>query len=340
MRNNHKITGWTTRITTFSLLCLWASVANADPSVTKRPLAESGPTPVKATVLILDVDSIDSAHQNFSANVVLRLGWKDPRLARNGGEGNAIYDLQEVWHPRVRVVNQQKAWQTFPEQVEVSPDGDVVYRQRLWGTFAQPLRLHRFPFDEHTFQIQLVATGYQPHEVNLVDDDRYVSSIVSNLSLADWTVQDWKSVTTPYSPAPGYPAYTSYTFSFQAKRLIGYYLFKVILPLGLIVMMSWIVFWIDPKESGIQISVSITSMLTLIAYRFMVGTMLPRVSYLTRLDYFILASTLLVFTSLLEVITTYTLARSDRLTLARSIDRWSRLAFPLVAVVIFMASLW
>jgi hypothetical protein len=51
---------------------------------------------------------------------------------------------------------------------------------------------------------------------------------------------------------------------------------KVILPLILIVAMSWIVFWIDPEESGIQISVAITTMLTLIAYRFAVGADLPK----------------------------------------------------------------
>jgi hypothetical protein len=35
----------------------------------------------------------------------------------------------------------------------------------------------------------------------------------------------------------------------------------------MIVAMSWLVFWIDPKESGSQINVAITTMLTLIAVR-------------------------------------------------------------------------
>jgi hypothetical protein len=37
-------------------------------------------------------------------------------------------------------------------------------------------------------------------------------------------------------------------------------------------------------------------MLTLIAYRFSIGELVPKVAYLTRLDYFILGSTLMVFT--------------------------------------------
>jgi hypothetical protein len=44
-----------------------------------------------------------------------------------------------------------------------------------------------------------------------------------------------------------------------------------------------------------QVSIAMTSMLTLIAYRFAIDSQLPRLPYMTRLDVFILASTLLVF---------------------------------------------
>jgi hypothetical protein len=69
-------------------------------------------------------------------------------------------------------------------------------------------------------------------------------------------------------------------------------------------MMSWTVFWIDPTNGGPQISVAVTSMLTLIAYRFAIGSEVPKLPYLTRLDGFILAGSLLVFLSLIEVMLT------------------------------------
>lgn len=99
------------------------------------------------------------------------------------------------------------------------------------------------------------------------------------------------------------------------------------------------VFWIDPQESGTQISAAITTMLTLIAYRFAVGNDIPRVSYLSRLDYFILGSTFLVFTSLIEVVVTSTYGRIGQLDRARSIDRWARILFPLIFVLIAFESL-
>ncbi|MFV2073735.1 MAG: hypothetical protein ACC742_13935, partial [Thermoanaerobaculales bacterium] len=45
--------------------------------------------------------------------------------------------------------------------------------------------------------------------------------------------------------------------------------------MAIIVFMSWVVFWIDPRHVGPRISVAVTSMLTLIAYRFLLGQLLP-----------------------------------------------------------------
>src|SRR4029077_14072485 len=88
-----------------------------------------------------------------------------------------------------------------------------------------------------------------------------------------------------------------------------------ILPFGhsllLIVMMSSTGFWIHPTKGGPEISVAVTSMLTLIAYRFAIGSEVPKLPYLTRLDAFILASSLLVFLSLIEVMLT---TKNSRLT--------------------------
>jgi hypothetical protein len=95
-----------------------------------------------------------------------------------------------------------------------------------------------------------------------------------------------------------------------------------------IVIMSWVVFWVDPTDSGVQFGIATTSMLTLIAYRFAIGTRIPPVPYLTRLDSFILLSTVLVFGALVQVVVTSAMAASNRLEGARRLDRVCRLLFP------------
>ena len=125
----------------------------------------------------------------------------------------------------------------------------------------------------------------------------------------------------------------------EAERLGGYYWIKVIAPLILIVAMSWAVNWIDPKDVGTKISITITAMLTLIAYRFAIGATLPQISYLTRMDLFILFATILIYASLVTVVTTAAFSNKGKPEIARRIDRVSRWGFPLFFVASWVVSM-
>ena len=152
----------------------------------------------------------------------------------------------------------------MPEDVIVRPDGTVIYRQRVWGQFSQPLNLKDFPFDEQVFDIHFITIGIFKDEIELIEDDELPCGISEKLSQADWHVVDWEAKRKSYSPIAGIPETEGFIFTFRAKRKIGYYIMKIIIPLVLIVIMSWVVFWIDPKESATQVGVAVTSMLTLI----------------------------------------------------------------------------
>ena len=111
----------------------------------------------------------------------------------------------------------------------------------------------------------------------------------------------------------------------------------MILPLVLIVIMSWAVFWITPTDASPQISIAVTSMLTLIAYRFAIDNQLPRLPYTTDLDAFILMSTVLVFFSFIEVLVTTILENQKRNRLAITIDRSCRVIFPVIFLLASMS---
>ena len=104
-------------------------------------------------------------------------------------------------------------------------------------------------------------------------------------------------------------------------------------------MMSWAVFWIEPNDANTQMAVAVTAMLTLIAYRFAVDSDVPRLPYLTRLDSFILMSSVLVFLSLIEVTVTTKFANRNRLPLALKIDTYCRWIFPIVFAIASIVTL-
>jgi Neurotransmitter-gated ion-channel ligand binding domain/Neurotransmitter-gated ion-channel transmembrane region len=305
-------------------------------AVIDRPNADSGPTKISVGIWVVDINKIDSAEQTFTAEVALVLRWKDPRLTHTGS-GVVRYPLEQIWHARAGIANETNSVrQRFPESAEVEPDGTVLYRQLYTGAFTQSLRLQSFPFDRQTFHVQLVAVRYQPDEIRFVPDQDWIrnglkqaSGIAPKITLPDWTIEKWETKPLTYALAPGLQ-YSSYAFEFTASRNVQYYILKVILPLVLIVIMSWAVFWTDPVNASAQLSVAVTSMLTLIAYRFAVDTQLPRLPYMTRLDVLFLISTLLVFFSLIEVVITMILDNKQQTERAKTIDRYCRAIFPVI----------
>src|SRR6266446_8595122 len=163
----------------FPLLVVFAlsirlALGSEAPALIDRLNADSGPTQISVGIWVADISSIDSAQQTFTAEIAVVLRWKDPRLAHTGN-GVVRYPLEQVWHPRVAIVNETNSVShKFPDSVEVEPDGTVNYRQRYAGAFTQPLRLQSFPFDRQTFRVQLVAVRYRPNEVMFVPDQDWI----------------------------------------------------------------------------------------------------------------------------------------------------------------------
>jgi hypothetical protein len=313
------------------------------PALIERPASGNGPTQVSVGIWTVDITNIDSAQQNFTADLVIVLRWKDARLAHTG-TGVAHYALDQIWTPRVGIANETSSVvRKLLESAEVEPDGTVLYRQRYVGSFTQSLRLQSFPFDRQAFRIQFVAIRYRPNEVMFVPDENWIrdglqqaAGISPSITLSDWTVEKWDAKAHIYALTPGMQ-YSGYIFEFTASRNVQYYILKVILPLVLIVMMSWAVFWIDPNTSNSQLSIAVTSMLTLIAYRYAVDSQLPRLPYLTRLDVFFLISTLLVFFSLIEVLITTIMDNNHQTARAKKIDRYCRVIFPAIFAIASIA---
>ena len=314
-----------------------ADAAEKEELKARRPDEWRGPTKIHFLVFVIDIDSIDDANQNFAANVYIRLRWQDRRLADPQSSTRQVL-LDQVWNPRLVLVNQTGlVAKALPEVVQVNPDGTVLYFQRYTGKLSQPLNLSNFPLDSHAFTIQFAGAGYTADELEFVPEViRGVSggSIANNLSLPDWKILKHGVSTLPYQPIEAVRA-ASFAFHFDAARSVGYYLWQVVLPLAVVVAMSWAAFWVGRDNVGVRTGVATSSILTLIAQRFVIGNLLPRLPYMTRMDYFTVGSTVLVFLALVVVILTYLLVNTDHDVAARRVDLSARLAFPALFASLF-----
>jgi len=306
----------------------------------KRPSRWGEPTYVKVFIFVIDVDEVNSANQNFSASVYYEASWDNP-LLRHEGPGPVVRRMTDVWTPRLAIVNQQQSWSAFPSFVEVSPEGEVVLRQKVWGWFSQPLDLKDFPLDQQTLTIHVAAAGLLEGEVKLVPLEKAQgrqSGVHKGFSLPDFDVMSWKAESRPYIPFEGEVGVPGYIMEIQIKRRPSFFIWKVIFPLCLIVIMSWIPRWLDPKESGTNIGISTTAFLTLVAYLFAITVLLPKVSYLTRIDDFILLSTLLVFVGLFQTVISTYLISLGHVTQVERVNKLSRMAYPLLLLIVLAIS--
>jgi Neurotransmitter-gated ion-channel ligand binding domain/Neurotransmitter-gated ion-channel transmembrane region len=312
------------------LLITAAAVGQAAETRIDRPDPAGTPTQVAFGIVVLDVSSVESAQQSFTADVGLLVKWRDPRLVL-AGAGLRSMALHEVWNPDIHLVNQRSITKMIEDYVDVDADGNVTYRQRFSGQFSNAIHLRDFPFDEHDFHIRFISVKYTEQEVSFSNEPlREKTGLADEFLVADWKVTSWAVSAKPRDSKMLSLPRAGLLFQFHAKRKAGFYVLKLILPLSLIVFMSWIVFWLDPSRVDAQIGLAATAVLTLIAFRFSIENLLPPVSYLTRLDYFLTGCTWLVFMAMLEVVITARMVNDDHLPSARRVDRWSRGIFPVL----------
>ena len=313
-------------------LALSAS-ASAAPAPGRHPPPEY-PTQVSVGVRVIHVWSIDDVNENFSADLLVTLRWRDPRLAHRSTPGldRTASSVGDFWHPQLVILNQRELKTTF-ERVEVDEDGAVIHYRRYSAQLSSDADLLEFPFDRVVLPVTLISPLYRGDEVELVVDD-YYTGVGDGPLPTGWTLGPSESLVSTYRLASQGQEIPRIDYRIRAQRRLGYYLWKVFLPLGLIVFMASTVFWIDPTLLGPQVSVATGSIFTLIAFQLSLGSLLPRLDHLTRADHFVVGCTLLVFSALGEAIVTGALARRGSEALAMRVDKWSRWIYPALFVAL------
>lgn len=98
---------------------------------------------------------------------------------------------------------------------------------------------------------------------------------------------------------------------FHLVRDIGYYMVQMYIPSMLIVMLSWISFWLNVNAVPGRISLGVLTVLTMTQQSSTVNATLPRVSYTKAIDIWMSMCLVFVFAALIEFAVANVLARKD-----------------------------
>ncbi len=160
-------------------------------------------------------------------------------------------------------------------------------------TFGTEFDLQSFPFDKQKLKIQKIQSRYYLDEffsIHEVATENYLDQFVKKNPIEGWNIVDHKlSYSAVYDEdAGGYRDNALIELTIERKS--SYYFFKIILPIALILLVCWSSLWITPREIESRLTITIVCLLSLIAYNFVIDSDLPKLEYLTTMDYIILIS--------------------------------------------------
>lgn len=307
--------------------------------ILQPPPYNGQPLEVTIGLHIVNVAAIDEVSEQFQLDAYMFERWKDPRLAfspEGPQDQERNYAFGQIWIPQLEMINASTPRQRDEISIMVSPDGTVRYAERLLVTLSSSFELRRFPFDEQRLMVIIhpfLVDG--PHiKFKLNNTSTWTASeFRSYSSLAQWHLI---SMTSQLLVAPTYGGLTmpEARFEIDVKRRSSFYIWKVFLPLLLMVFLSWAVFWIEASDLSNQITVAVTTILTVIAFAFAISATMPRLPYLTYIDAFFLECYIYVFLAVVELMTVHVTHRSEvRRDLGLRIRKYSRFAIPAAFVV-------
>lgn len=99
--------------------------------------------------------------------------------------------------------------------------------------------------------------------------------------------------------------FTTITVSYTFQRRLGYYVLQVYIPDILIVLLSWIAFWMNPESAGDRLTIGITTILTIMFLSGAVNASMPPVSYAKAVDWYLITSFAFIFLSVIESLAAY-----------------------------------
>jgi hypothetical protein len=292
--------------------------------------------PVSIGVKMQQLTSVNQKSENFGVVATIVMHWQDPRLAYDpetvqdrfkvfmGDAFSTEMNRQGQTWPQYTIVNQQNRQWVQNRFVLVRPDGEAVSLERVSLTLQAPdFDFRNFPFDKQRFYIRFDLLA--PEWMFQFREMENYSEVGEKLGEEEWVITAFETniSTGQILQRP----VSRFNFEFSAKRHVEYYFFRILLPLIVIISVSWILFFL--KDYAKRVDAAGANLLLFIAFNFAISSDLPRLGYLTFLDTLLISAFLV--TAIVLILSVY-LRRQDmkgRDRFVARVDRYVITFYPL-----------
>ena len=257
---------------------LRAADTTAAPAATRK--AELG-------VYILDITDIDEPGGKFTLHVLLGTYWQDPAQAFEGKEPKvlredaAMGEVNTIWRPMVEFNRTTAPAELHHALLRIHPDGRVEFERQLTVQIATQLDLRKLPFDTQTLSIELESFQHLAGAVDLVLPEKNLR-MAKRISLPQWEPGKLAGEVKPRYREEYGETYSCATVTLEVKRHTQFYIWQMMVPLGIVLGMAFAVFFLPPKDLSDRMSVIIASLLTVVALSYSLHSGLPALARLER----------------------------------------------------------
>ena len=316
---------------------------------------QARPVKVLAEFHLLDIQAINDEQETFEFSGVLTLSWRDGRQAFDPvaqGVQEMVYsgsyqfnELAPAWYPQAVLANAAELQEMQGVLVRVAPDGASRVVQTVNAVARSALDLRRYPFDGQRLEAVFEILGFDDSEVAIEAGKASVNE--SRIQVPHWDLlgieTSTRLVAAPYAGTTGRSA--AFVVSLELQRQPFFMLRLVVLPLFVIMILSWSVFWMDRSSLGDRMAVSFVGILTAVAYQTMVSDIMPQISYMTLIHGFLYCSFAMMCGTVVVNLVVGNYDREGEYERGDLIDRRSRWMFPaayavLVSMVVAIAFIW
>ncbi|KAL6732811.1 hypothetical protein Aduo_003530 [Ancylostoma duodenale] len=271
-----------------------------------------GPVTVRVNIMIRMLSKIDVVNMEYSMQLTFREQWIDSRLAYSQlGYHNPPKFLtvphikNNLWIPDTFFPTEKAAHRHLIDTdnmfLRIHPDGKVLYSSRISITSSCHMQLQLYPFDLQYCDFDLVSYAHTMKDIVYEWDYSApvqlkpgVGSDLPNFQLQNITTNDDCTSHTNTG------SYACLRMKLILKRQFSYYLVQLYGPTTMIVIVSWVSFWIDMHSTAGRVALGVTTLLTMTTMQAAINAKLPPVSYVKVVDVWLGACQTFVFGALLE----------------------------------------
>ncbi|XP_033742246.1 glycine receptor subunit alpha-3-like [Pecten maximus] len=265
-------------------------------------------TNVTIQLFVRSIHSIREISMDFSVDIFLRQKWTDPRLVFTNMTDITRLELDQklinkVWVPDTIFTNEKEATVhsiTVPNKLmHLYQNGTVFYSARIGMTLSCHMELQKYPLDSQFCPFYMESYGYTTENL-IFHWDQTNAMEITEVELPQFFIESdpyFDRCDKDYGEAG---IFTCLEAGVRLKRNTGYYVIQVFVPSILIVILSWVSFWIDIDSTPARISLGVLTVLTMTTQSSGARSQLPRVSYVKAIDVWMATCLFFVFGALIE----------------------------------------